>query len=50
MPSLCRKKKKTTLKAWKMSEFLAADLEEEKTIQSNTVRGCFSKGTVVGSV
>lgn len=26
-----------------MSEFLAADLEEEKTIQSNTVRGCFSK-------
>lgn len=42
--------KKKTLKGWKMGEFLAADLEKEKTIQSNAVRGCFSKGAVVGSV
>lgn len=33
-----------------MGEFLAADLEKEKTIRSNTVRGCFLKDAVVGSV
>lgn len=26
-----------------MGEFLAADREKEKTIQSNTVRGCFKR-------